>query len=359
MKSVLVAHCADIHYDSDIIYMGEKGKIRKKERQKSFERILEICKIKEVDYLLIAGDLFEKSEPKEKYVKRLRDEFAKCDGTYIFISPGNHDYICANSPYLREDFWPDNVYIFTDGWEGVEIENDGVSVWGGAFDEMYQREGMLSKCNDDGNIHLGVMHGELADKSLYNPIKKSEIKESNLDYLALGHIHESTDILTAGKTSYAYSGCHDGRGFDEKGICGFYIGEVWNGGCDMEFVQVSDRQYCKIKIDISDIRTDEEVISLINKRISGNEDNIYQIILCGNTRGKYIPDIKNIEEMSVGFFCKILPGYQENDYEMLAKEDTIRGEFTRRMLARGDMMALDIGLMAFDKSLWDRRKYED
>ena len=111
MKTVTVAHCADIHYDSDIVYMGPKGRIRKRERQASFENILKMCRQKHIEYLLIAGDLFETPEPEEKYVERLRDKFAECDETYIFISPGNHDYITEYSPYMRENYWPDNVYI--------------------------------------------------------------------------------------------------------------------------------------------------------------------------------------------------------------------------------------------------------
>ena len=49
MKTVTVAHCADIHYDSDIVYMGAKGRIRKRERQASFENILKMCRHKHIE----------------------------------------------------------------------------------------------------------------------------------------------------------------------------------------------------------------------------------------------------------------------------------------------------------------------
>ena len=348
MKTVTVAHCADIHYDSDIVYMGPKGRIRKRERQASFENILKMCRQKHIEYLLIAGDLFETPEPEEKYVEGLRDKFAECDETYIFISPGNHDYITEYSPYMRENYWPDNVYIFKGGWEGVEIEEEGVSIWGAAFEEMYEREGMLGKCENDGNIHLGVLHADIRPDSLYNPISKKQIRETNIDYLALGHIHERTNPAKEGTTWYCYSGCHDGRGFDEQGECGIYVGEVWKGGCNMEFEETAGRRYYSMRVDISDMDTDEQVAEYIENNLKGNEDDIYNIVLCGNTNGRYKPDEENIRGMTDAFFCRVVSEYQSEDYMQIANENTLRGEFVRRMLKSGDMEALDIGLRAFD-----------
>ena len=38
-----------------------------------------------------------------------------------------------------------------------------------------------------------------------------------MDYIALGHIHKFSGIKRIGNTYYAYSGCPEGRGFDEEG----------------------------------------------------------------------------------------------------------------------------------------------
>ena len=70
--------------------------------------------------------------------------------------------------------------------------------------------------------------------------------------------------------------------------------------------------------------------------------------MCGNTNGRYKPDEENIRGMTDVFFCRVVSEYQSEDYMQIVNENTVRGEFVRRMLKSGDMEALDIGLRAFD-----------
>lgn len=358
MRKVSVVHCADIHYDSEIKFLGTKERKRCEERRASFEGILKMCRTEGIDFLLIAGDLFDSPEPEEKYVKRLRDEFGKCCNTYIFISPGNHDYVSASSPYSREGFWPENVYIFRGEWEGVDIEDEEVSVYGAGFTKMHQRESMLKSCGNDGFIHLGVMHGDIGGKSLYNPVDASGIAGSGLDYLALGHIHKRTKILKEGDTFYAYSGCHDARGFDEPGIQGIYKGYVWKGGCMMEFVPVSTRCFYKMRVDISDMQ-DDDIIQYIEDNLPGTYEDIYEIVLVGNVSSEYGPDTDMICERAGLFYVKILQDYSHYyDYGALMGENSVRGEFVRRMMSLSGQgedsvmsKALELGTAAFSKEV--------
>ena len=43
-----------------------------------------------------------------------------------------------------------------------------------------------------------------------------------MDYIALGHRHSFSGINIAGRTHFAYSGCPQGRGFDELDEKGKY-----------------------------------------------------------------------------------------------------------------------------------------
>ena len=85
----------------------------------------------------------------------------------------------------------------------------------------------------------------------YNQISESDIAKSNLDYLALGHIHTFSGVKKAGRTFYAYPGCIEGRGFDETGEKGFIAGTVYKGKCDLRFVPAGGRQYHIERIDLT------------------------------------------------------------------------------------------------------------
>lgn len=116
----------------------------------------------------------------------------------------------------------------------------------------------------------------------------------------------------------------------------------------MEFEKTAGRRYYSMRVDISDMDTDEQVAEYIENNLKGNEDDIYNIVLCGNTNGRYKPDEENICGMTDVFFSRVVSEYQSEDYTQIANENTVRGEFVRRMLKSGDMEALDIGLRAFD-----------
>lgn len=358
MRKVSVVHCADIHYDSDIKFLGTKERKRCEERRSSFEKILKMCRAEKINYLLIAGDLFDTPEPEEKYVVRLRDEFEKCGDTYIFISPGNHDYVSVSSPYRREDFWSDNVYVFMDEWEGVSIEEDGVTVYGCGFRQIYCQNSMLKRCENDDYIHLGVMHGDISGTGKYNPINRNEISDSGLDYLALGHIHKRTDVLKSGNTYYSYSGCHDGRGFDEPGIQGVYKGYVWEGGCEMKFHPVSSRSLYRMQLDISEM-SDEKIAQYIEANLMGTDEDIYEITLKGKVTGGYEPDIAWISERTGLFYVRFIEEYSRHyDYEVLRSEKSVRGEFVKKMMSLMEheedyvkMKALELGVTAFSKEV--------
>lgn len=63
-----------------------------------------------------------------------------------------------------------------------------------------------------------MLHGDLTSAdSAYRPLRPERIAETNVQYLALGHIHARSEVRRAGRTLYAYSGCLQGLGFDETG----------------------------------------------------------------------------------------------------------------------------------------------
>jgi len=60
MKNIKIIHCADIHFDTPFKDVNEKqSKINKEELKEVFNSIIDLCKKKQVDVFLLAGDIFD------------------------------------------------------------------------------------------------------------------------------------------------------------------------------------------------------------------------------------------------------------------------------------------------------------
>ena len=84
---------------------------------------------------------------------------------------------------------------------------------------------LFAGCNlvetDNSKINILAAHADLTNrKSVYCPMKEWDFAVSGFDYVALGHIHAGGEIEKIGETYYAYSGCPEGRSFDECGVKG-------------------------------------------------------------------------------------------------------------------------------------------
>ena len=223
-----ILHSADLHLDSP--FGGRSPEQTSFLRQKLLEipeKIVARCKEENCDLILLAGDLFDGAWTIESF-NALR--FALEEAAIpVFISPGNHDFVSHNSPYVSEN-WPENVHIFKNPYiESVAIPELNCRIYGAGFRSM-DCDALLEDFHITGEetYHIAVLHGDPTQTdSPYCPVTKQQIADSGLDYLALGHIHNGGS-LHAGKTLCAWPGAPMGRGFDELGSRGVLIATVDN-----------------------------------------------------------------------------------------------------------------------------------
>ena len=172
--------------------------------------------------MLLSGDLFDGSYTRDSYLA-LRQMLEEV-GIPVFITPGNHDFLAPNSPWLTET-WPENVHIFTNNaMDSVAVSSLNCRVYGAGFTAM-DCGGLLEgfHAQQEENYAIGILHGDPTQTtSPYCPITSGQIRSSGLDYLALGHIHKG-DQFREGKTLCAWPGCPMGRGYDELGQKGILI----------------------------------------------------------------------------------------------------------------------------------------
>ena len=335
--AVKILHAADLHMDSPFDALTEEKAVeRRREQRELMEKIAAVCEEEKVQVVLLAGDLLDSAMSYYETHDVLIRAFSQISAE-IFISPGNHDYYCAKSPYAFLKF-PANVHIFRSPiLESVTLEKLGCRIWGAGFNAPVcppLLDGFSVQSQPD-MVDILVIHGELGGES-YNPIQESGIAGLNVDYLALGHTHTFSGFLKAGDTTYAYPGCPEGRGFDELGEKGVILGTVDKGKCDLRFVPVGKRQYKIWPVDLTgatDVR--EAVISALPENSSRD---IYRLVLTGEFGGEL--DLNALKESLTGEFYSLnIKDETRPLYDIWTglQENTLKGLFLNRMRERYDV----------------------
>lgn len=371
------AHISDVHIGAKCGGIGNKKEIRKSEIFNTFLNILKICQSKNVDIILIAGDLFDDIESvSEQDLKVLKDAIW-AGNINVVISPGNHDPFTSDSPYFSK--WPDNVWIFKNNkLELIEFPKLKLRVWGHAFKGAYERKHLLKEINVpiDDFVNIGLIHGTVSEseENEYCPILREEIERSGMNYLALGHIHKRSELKCIGNTYFSYCGCPEGTGFDETGEKGFYIGRISNDFLNLDFNSCSKRRYEILKIEVTDLESDFEISNFIlekMKKIYKEKyiDNIYRVILTGQISEYFFINTSKIEAHlnDFVFFANVCDRTETKiNIRKLNLRNDFKSVFIKKMILKTENSksdeekcinkeALKIGLKAFCEEV----KYSD
>lgn len=371
VDKVRILHCADLHIGSNLSSLGRKASARKAELKNTLIRILREAKAEPVDLFLVPGDLFDSVSISEQTLEEIRDAFQETAPVRILIAPGNHDPFTEDSPYHREGFWPENVFIFKGELDYIEIEDKKTRIWGAAFQSSYERTGLLREpvLPEDDWVNICLMHGTLVGKgqgSDYNPVTREAIARSGFDYLALGHIHERMEPEKEGETVFAYPGCPEGRGFDELGEKGYYFGEVGKGYAKLKFRPISRRQNIEIKVDVSSVLSSREAAKLIETKLKERcgedyRENLYKVILTGSVPERASVRPEELKALLPDLYYLKIRDLTEIEFDIssVSQETTLRGIFMRKLLEQAEkhsddpkkyreiQMALKLGLKSF------------
>ena len=276
-------HAADLHLDSPFAALDPaRASVRRQEQRQLVTEICALCRENECDLLLLPGDLFDGRRVYLDTLDTLRDELSEC-GAQVFIAPGNHDPIGPASPYLTQA-WPDNVHVFSsDRIESIVLREPACVIHGAAFTaaEMPPMlRGFRVPEEYKDYVNFMVLHGDaMQADSPYDPITKEEIAESGLSYLALGHTHLRGGPEAAGGTVYAWPGCPMGRGFDETGEKGVFLGAVDAGEVQLRFVPLSGRRYEILSVEAGD-DPQARILEAVPEDCSND---VYRIVLTGES----------------------------------------------------------------------------
>lgn len=333
-----ILHAADLHLDSPFASLGEeKAKQRRQESREILGRLVRLAKEKQVDIVLLCGDLFDGANVYRETVEALEQmlEQMPCP---VFITPGNHDFYRPRSPYTRM-LLPEHVHLFASP-EVRAVALEGAVIYGAAFWDEQEPEGFLNgfRAFEDDRLHIMCIHGDLTGGP-YNPITKDQIARSGLDYLALGHVHRCSGLQQEGNTFYAYPGCCEGRGFDETGEKGVLLLDVEKGSARAEFIPMAAYRYVVCTADVTECAAAEAA----EEALAGyGERDVVRLVLTG-TREQAV-DCAGLErQFGPRFFGfeVVDETRKEEDLWSRAGEDSLRGLFLQNLRLRYDNAADD------------------
>jgi DNA repair protein SbcD/Mre11 len=249
MKQVKFLHTADLHLDSPMVGLRHLPKAIFHRLQEStftaLKNITDAAIKHEVDFVVIAGDLFDGEDRSIRAQAVLRNEMEKLadKGIMVYAIHGNHDHLGAKS--LTLDF-PENVHFFSEQVEKVDYRKDDgtlVHLYGFSYPERHVMERWIEKYQkvDGADFHVGLLHGHfegVSDHGKYAPFRLSELIEKDYDYWALGHIHKKAFLSQ--QPYVVYPGNPQGRNRKELGEKGAYIVSLSEAGSEVSFFDTAD-----------------------------------------------------------------------------------------------------------------------
>ena len=334
MNEVKILHMADIHFGRPASGLPEHLRdIRRQEVRSSFSAAISYAKENSADAVLIAGDLFDCADTDKSTMNFIVNEFLKIKDIPILISAGNHDPLGNAYKALISEECP-NVTVFGAECESKTFPEKNFTVYGVGFDNEVIDEPLLRKvkAEDKNMVNIAVVHGELAPNSDYNPITDADIAATDMDYIALGHVHTYSGIKKSGNTHYAYSGALEGGGFDECGDKGAIFGTVSKDGCNLELVPLARRKYHTIEVDVTGTSSLQDIIDKVIA-VTENKEDLYKIVLVGERPEKIPP---NVIENEIGAFFAKTKDLTRGAYDLkeISADYTIGGIFAKNVLER-------------------------
>ena len=343
-------HCADIHLGSKMEAKLPKAKAleRRDEVRQTFLRMVEYAKKEGVCAILLSGDVFDSDRPlktdKEFFYNVVKGN-PEIDFLYL---RGNHD---GEETYVENLL---NLKTFSEEWTGYEY--GGVSVFGleisrGNHTSMYSS---LRLNKDRKNIVM--LHGDEGGSKEAYKINFGKLAEKHIDYLALGHIHSFREERLDDRGRYAFSGCLEGRGFDDTGEKGFVLLEV-EETVESRFIPWAKRTIEEVFVDISEAEGVYDACETVKAQVKFNRENLYRIELIGEidfdneTLANSVENYLKDECYFVSVKDKTLRKINPEKYE---GEVSLRGEFVRMVWANGELsdeekrQVITLGLKALE-----------
>lgn len=287
-------HTADLHLDAPLRSLALRHPALFEQvgaaTRAALQGIVDLCIQREVQALMIAGDLFDGNLRSIKTAAFLNGQMERLQnaGIQVFIIRGNHD---AENRLLGELSLPANVHVFPAKGGSVVLGPYRVTVHGVSFAKPHAEESLLPLYPDPQPDHfnIGLLHSSLAGApghDPYAPCRVSDLVDFGYDYWCLGHIH--TRKVHAENPFVVMPGMPQGRDIGEQGAKSVTMVSVDDAMVSLEEIKTSVVDFHRLCCDISGISDWHELLDLVQKQLQEQqgdlgEQRILRLELTGQT----------------------------------------------------------------------------
>ncbi|WP_240376427.1 metallophosphoesterase family protein [Bacillus piscicola] len=231
MDSLRFIHAADLHLGSSFPLAAGAAPLLKEHFaasiQTAVENLVKDAISLDVDFIILAGDLFDgenRGLKNQLFLKR-KLELLSTYNIPVYVIFGNHDPV--EYDYAPAG-WPDHVHIFGTVPETKVFWKSGkpaAHLYGCSYETRAVRANLAQdyKKVSGAPFHIGILHGQEQRNTdhhdAYAPFLIKDLKEKEMDYWALGHIHRGQALAQ----NIYYPGNIQGRHRKETGKKGYLL----------------------------------------------------------------------------------------------------------------------------------------
>lgn len=269
-------HTGDLHLDSPFVGLtaeapSDVARALRDSTLQAWERIVKLAVDEEVDFAVVAGDVFEHANRTLLAQVRFRDGLARMAAAGIpsFVVTGNHDPLSGWEPSVR---WPEETHRFgPDEVEARPVVRAGreiARVYGISYPVRDVTENLALRFRRDADAPyaVAVLHANVGGQPghlPYSPCTLSDLRASGIEYWALGHVHRP-GILSAAEPTVVYCGNPQGRDPGEVEPRGAYVVDVDAAGAATPVFHATDAvRWHLLEVDIATVDGEEALVDAV------------------------------------------------------------------------------------------------
>ncbi|MDQ7783687.1 MAG: DNA repair exonuclease [Desulfomonilaceae bacterium] len=316
MGELRFVHAADLHLGR--LFSGlerttpELGRIFRRAHSESWERIVREAVARKVDFVTLAGDVFDASNPGVRARVDYRDGVNRLHeaGIPVFVVLGNHDPLATFPESLRN---LSGQHLFGTEPEGIRPSSveytDGVMVFGVSFPKTVVRDNLVNKFRRDPGLDLaiGLVHANVSGMGghrNYAPCTMDDLRAAGMDVWCLGHVHSRT--VLSRNPLVLYPGASQGAHINEPGPHGCDLVTVNHGGMiGTEFLPVAPVRWESVHVDVTGFKSVEDVMDAVeagSSNLADRDESVRAIVVRFNLVGRGAPEVmrelENRDELS-------------------------------------------------------------
>lgn len=359
--AVTFIHAADLHLDS--LFKGLRhvpADIFKEIQESTFtalNHLVDEAINNKVDFVLLAGDLYDHESQSLKAQIRLRRAFERLadKNIAVFLSYGNHDFRKGDSFDVE---YPDNVYIFPE--ESVTCTpfykngEAAAAIYGFSYENraVYENKSAeYERTKDEFPFHIAMLHGSVAtntEHDSYAPFQLKDLLNKRMDYWALGHIHKRQHLHA--DPPVIYPGNIQGRHRKETGEKGCYLITLSRHQVKQTFLPLQAIRYEEAEVDIRDCLTPSQTEKAMMRQLPEySVPTLLYLNITAKENDAFTPDdnlVQELIEVINESLAEAFPWQYIYRYQIVLEEEStqLTDAFLKDVLEGADMAFIQEGL---------------